>query len=161
MSRMPCTASDRYRNIFSTSARAFARWRALTSFSTVSRCRVSRAARSSLYEKSFFDASTAILMSWSVTPFIAETITAAIRASRCGLRTTEMTRCIASAEPIEVPPNFATLIPLAAISKRRYQVQNILSKCQSSLVHPEEVDPLEHLRGKADKISEKVEKERE
>src|SRR3989344_9230166 len=70
-------------------------------------------------------ASVAILMSVSVTQLIAETTTAVTLASLCGLRITAMIFSIASAEPIDVPPNLRTLIDLTV---ERYQAQNPLSK---------------------------------
>src|SRR3989344_7241220 len=142
------TTSCRYERSVFTCKSACARCRGPMSALTVRICRASNSARSFLYDRSFAVERVAILMRWSVTPDMAETTTAlgtpacpaealveeealAEAARDCFMM--EITFRMATADPIEVPPNFSTfMFFFEAIGNQiPYQVQNTLSKCQS------------------------------
>src|SRR3990167_9544810 len=132
------TTSSRYESSVCTWMSACARCRGPMSDLTVRICRDSNSAESFLYDRSFAAESVAILMSWSVTPDIADTTTALgapellAEAAERDCLMIAMTFRMATADPIEVPPNFKTLVFFEAIGNQTpYQVQNTLSKCQS------------------------------
>src|SRR3989338_4502448 len=133
------TTSCRYERSVFTCKSACARCRGPMSALTVRICRASNSARSFLYDRSFAAERVAILMSWSVVPLMAETTTALGTPEFLGEAARDcfmiaMTFCMATADPIEVPPNFKTFMFFgeAIGNQTPYQVQNILSKCQIS-----------------------------
>src|SRR3989344_8144430 len=132
------TTSCRYERSVFTCKSACARCRGPMSALTARICRASNSAKSFLYDRSFAAERVAILMSWSVVPLMAETTTALgapellAEAAERDCLMIAMTLRMATADPIEVPPNFKTFVFFEAIGNQTpYQVQNTLSKCQS------------------------------